>query len=271
MSPVRAAVKSGRVSAEFERFVVFVIAAVAVFHLFTSLTGAESPLPPGATLGVTLGLVLYLWLARSRAMGDLLEMHRRMEQSQVSMIGTLVETIEARDPYTAGHSARVRRVATELARELGLPDETVDLIGRSAILHDIGKLGIRDSLLHKKEKLNDEDWKALREHPQKSFQILSGLEFLDEEMRIALLHHERYDGKGYVTGLKGDQIPVEASVISVADAFDAMNSERPYRGPMPKDAILAELEKGKDKQHAARVVEAFLGLLAKKPELWIRA
>ncbi len=260
--------KSG-VSPELERFAVFLIASLGIFYLINSLfLGQSEPIPVTVTLSVTLGLVMYLWLARSNALTTIMGLHKELDDAQVAMIKTLVETIEAKDPYTHGHSMRVTRVAEELARRLGWDESAIKTVSRSAILHDIGKLGISDSILHKVGKLTDEEWKIIRDHPQKTSEILAPLKFLEKEVYIARFHHERCDGEGYSAGLCGKDIPLESSIIAVADAFDAMNSDRPYRKRMPREKIISELEKGKGIQHPALMVDTLIELLREKPDLW---
>ena len=144
------------------------------------------------------------------------------------------------------------------------------IIERAGILHDIGKLGITDDILKKPGKLNDEEWEIMKRHSQKSVEILKPLEFLFREKEIILHHHERYDGRGYPDGIKGEQIPLGARIMAVADTFDAMNSERPYRKSLPKDAIISELKRVSGSQLDSSVVTTFLNLLEKNPNLWER-
>ena len=120
----------------------------------------------------------------------------------------------------------------------------------------------------KKEKLTDEEWNVIKSHPDKGEEILKSLKFLSIERDIILSHHERYDGKGYPRGIKGSQIRLEALILALADAFDAMNSARSYRQPLSREAIVSELERSRDTQHSAKILDAFLGLLKKRPDLW---
>jgi len=228
-------------------------------------------------LAVTLFIVIYLWMREVRDYHHLLILHKDLQKtnehlksSEIDTIASLIKAEEEKDGYTRGHSDRVTKIALAIAEEMGLDEEKKKLIGRAGILHDIGKIGICDSILLKKEKLTDEEWRVIKSHPDKGERILEPLKFLSKEREIILSHHERYDGKGYPRGLKGDQIRIEALILAAADAFDAMNSARSYRQPLGKEAIMLELGKSRDTQHSAKVLDVFLRLLKKRPELWER-
>lgn len=228
-------------------------------------------------LAVTLFIVIYLWMREARDRQRLLNLFKdlqkadeQLKESEIDMITSLIKAEEEKDGYTRGHSDRVTRIASAIAQEMGLPEESRKLISRAGILHDIGKIGICDSILLKTEKLTDEEWNIIKSHPDKADKILEPLKFLPKEREIILSHHERYDGKGYPRGLKGDQIRIEALILAVADAFDAMNSARSYRQPLGREAIISELERSRGTQHSAKVVDAFLRLLKKRSDLWER-
>ncbi|MFH0826787.1 MAG: HD-GYP domain-containing protein [Candidatus Omnitrophota bacterium] len=199
---------------------------------------------------------------------SLLKTQEQLRQAEFATISSLVKTEEASDLYTRGHSQRVTDVAVAIAEELNLDEEEKKAIARAGILHDIGKIGISRDILHKKGELTDEEWAPIKAHPLKAVEILEPLKFLDQEKKIILSHHERYDGKGYPQGLKGSEICFEASILSVADSFDSMRSKRPYRQPLDKENIITELLKSSGTQHAPEVVEALLRLLTKRPHLW---
>ena len=167
----------------------------------------------------------------------------------------------ARDAYTKGHSERVTRYAMEMAKEMGLSDHSLKVIRYAGLLHDIGKIGISDSILHKRLKLTDEDWEAIRNHPLFGDSILGPLKFLQEAQAIVLRHHERWDGSGYPGHLKSNEIPLEARIIAVADAYDAMTSDRPYRQAMDHQTAKGEVEKAAGRQFDPVVVEAFLSVV----------
>lgn len=226
-------------------------------------------------LTVTLFIVIYLWMREIRDYHRLLDIykdlhntHEQLKSSEIDAIASLIRAEEEKDVYTRGHSDRVTRLALAIAEDMNLEEDKKRLIERAGILHDIGKIGVSDAILCKKEKLTDEEWCVIKSHPDKGDKILEPLKFLPVEREIILSHHERYDGKGYPRGLNGSQIRIEALILSVADAFDAMNSARSYRQPLGKDAIIAELEKSRNTQHSAEVVDSFLRLLKKRPDLW---
>ena len=157
-----------------------------------------------------------------------------------------------------------------IAKAMHLPESEKKIIERAAILHDIGKVGIVDAILKKPGKLDDEEWKIMKEHPATAIKILEPLKFLEKEKGIILHHHEKYGGGGYPDGIKGEDIPLRARIMAVADTFDAMNSRRSYRNALPKDAIISELKKVSGFQLDPDVVNAFLKLLQNDPNLWER-
>lgn len=228
-------------------------------------------------LGTVLVLVGYLWIQELRDRERLqainvalVRTQRQLELAEINTITTLVLTEEAKDPYVRGHSRRVTKCAQEIAQELGFSEEECKVIERAGILHDIGKIGISDAILNKPDKLNEEEWAIIKKHPQRGAEILEPLKFLNKEVEMIAHHHERLDGKGYPDGLKGEAIPPGARILAVADTFDAMNSERAYRKPLPEDVIIKELKDASGSQLDSHIVAAFLNLLKKKPSLWER-
>lgn len=172
-------------------------------------------------------------------------------------LSAMASALEARDPYTGNHSERVSEYATVIARRMDLTAEQVAQVRAAAVLHDIGKIGIPDSLLHKPGPLTALEYGRVMEHPMIGEQILRHL--LNEDHPIVQAvrsHHEWVDGSGQPDGLAGEEIPLTARILAVADAFDAMTSARPYRSPLPLDVALAELEKNAGSQFDARCVEA---------------
>jgi HD-GYP domain-containing protein (c-di-GMP phosphodiesterase class II) len=156
----------------------------------------------------------------------------------------------------------VGRYAEEIARALGLPGERVERIRAAGVLHDIGKLGVADAVLQKPGPLTDDEWADMRRHPELGARILDHANLRDISGWV-LAHHERLDGRGYPHGLAGEAIPLEARVLAVADAYEAMTADRPYRAGLGHDAAQAELRACAGSQFDARVVEAFLGMLAR--------
>ena len=156
----------------------------------------------------------------------------------------LAKTIDAKDMYTNGHSMRVAKYSGMIAQRMGLSEKEIEDISNMAMLHDIGKIGIPDSIINKASKLTDAEYDIIKKHPEIGYQILSEMPELKDIAIGARWHHERYDGKGYPDGLKGDDIPLNARIICVADSYDAMSSNRSYRKFLPQDVVRSELEKG---------------------------
>jgi putative nucleotidyltransferase with HDIG domain len=182
------------------------------------------------------------------------------EETYLGVIGTLANALDARDPYTAGHSIRVSRLSVAIAREMGLEEADVETLRLGALLHDIGKIGVSDAVLLKPGKLTDEEFAQIKLHPTLGARILKPLRMFDAQIAIVELHHERPDGRGYPHGLVGDAIPVAARIVHVADAFDAMTSARAYRPGRPAEAALEELRRWTGTDFDTAVVTAITGL-----------
>jgi putative nucleotidyltransferase with HDIG domain len=163
------------------------------------------------------------------------------EAAYLGVIGALAAALDARDPYTAGHSERVARLSVSIGRAMGLPEAELEVLHLGALLHDIGKIGVSDMVLRKPGTLTDDEFDQIRRHPTLGARILKPLNFLAEHVAIVELHHEQPDGRGYPFGLKGDEIPLPARIVHVADAFDAMTSARAYRPGRPANEAIAEL------------------------------
>jgi putative nucleotidyltransferase with HDIG domain len=196
-------------------------------------------------------------------------MHRaqlieELEGLFVRAVETLVATVEAKDIYTYGHSARVSKLARQIAEGLGMADDELERIKVAGLLHDVGKIGIPESILNKDGKLTDDEWQYIRSHPAIGESIIRqlGSRRLDEVRRIVRHHHEKLDGTGYPDGLSGEAIPLGARVMAVADAYDAMTSNRPYRSPMSSEAAIEELRRHAGTQFEAPAVEALVALRA---------
>lgn len=184
----------------------------------------------------------------------------------VNITRSLAGAIEAKDIYTRGHSERTAWYAVATARELGMSEAVVETIEIATLLHDIGKIGIPEAILLKPGGLTQEEFEKIKNHPSTSFKILSSGEFPKEIAVGVSQHHERMDGKGYPHGLSGDEISLEARVIEVADSFEAMVSNRPYRNALDVDAAIMELKRCAGKQFDPDVVNAFLNVLEKRKE-----
>ena len=179
------------------------------------------------------------------------------------MMMALARIVDAKDHYTSGHSARVARYSRMIAEELGLPEEDCDVVYSLGILHDIGKVGVPESIINKPDKLDDNEYAVIRSHPQIGSDILAKVTLRPGLRTGARWHHERVDGKGYPDGLKGDEIPREARIISVADAYDAMTSYRSYRSVLPQEAVAEQIRLGRGTQFDEDCADAMLALMAR--------
>jgi len=181
-----------------------------------------------------------------------------------STLIALVNALDAREHETSDHSQRVVRFTTAIATRMGIGGEALDQMGRGALLHDIGKIGVPDSILLKPGPLTQQEWVEMRRHPEVGYQILAAIAFLAPAAEIVLAHQERFDGLGYPRGLKGEQIPLGARVFAIADTLDAMTSDRPYRRAVPFADAKAEIARCAGTQFDARCVEAFLEIGAEE-------
>jgi len=185
-------------------------------------------------------------------------LRENLEKNLIDTISSFVIALESKDPYLKGHSARVSLYSGELATVMGVAPADVIMMSRAGMLHDLGKLVIMDNILRKPRQLTEEEFELIRTHPVVGDKILKPLKFLSCEAKAVRHHHERYDGKGYPDGLRGDDIPLIARVVTVADAFDAMTSDRPYRSKRPVAAALEEIGRGAGTQFDPTAADAFL-------------
>lgn len=181
-----------------------------------------------------------------------------LKKNQLDSVMALAGTIDAKDPYTRGHSERVRGMSVRIGAKLGFKEEKLESLVSGALLHDIGKIGIRDEILQKKGQLNLEEYRYVQQHTLIGVKIVEGIDFFKDKIAMIRNHHERYDGSGYPDGLVGEVIPLEARIIAVPDAFDAMTSLRPHRRALPLENVLVEMENGKGKQFDPHILEMFL-------------
>ncbi len=188
-------------------------------------------------------------------------LHQTLEASYIQMVLTLARAMDTRDAYTGGHSERLASWAEATARLLGARDEEIQNIRWSALLHDIGKIGIPDAILRKPGKLTDEEWAVMRQHPVMGEEILRPVERMREVARIVRHHHERWEGTGYPDRLKEQAIPLGARILAVVDSYSAITDERPYKPARPHDDAVAELRRSAATQFDPRVVEAFCQIM----------
>jgi len=176
----------------------------------------------------------------------------------------IVKIVEAKDVYTAGHSVRVAEYAEKIARKLKLNEYDIEILKNIANLHDIGKIQIDLSILNKTEKLTSEDWDEIKKHPIVGFEIVKEITFLKDNANAVLYHHERYDGSGYPFGIGNDKTPLFAKIISVADSYDAMTTDRPYRKALNLKEAMEELERNSNKQFDEHVCSKMLEILSEE-------
>jgi len=188
-------------------------------------------------------------------------LYNELQETYLATIKAFVNTIEAKDPYTRGHTERVAEYATAIAEGMGLSPEEIENIRFGAILHDIGKLGVYEQILWKPTALDEEEWKIVKSHPETGASILTGIRFLEKAIDIVRHHHERLDGKGYPDGLKDNELSLFARIACVADSFDAMTSDRPYRDALPVEEALSQMEKKSGSQFDPGVTQAFAKLV----------
>ncbi len=189
------------------------------------------------------------------------ERHKQAERLFNQFINALAETIDAKDSYTNGHSLRVAQYSVQIARRAGKSREDQERIHYMALLHDIGKIGIPDSIITKNSGLSDKEYVVARKHPEIGAEILAKITEMPYLGTGARWHHERYDGTGYPDGLKGSEIPEEARIIAVADAYDAMASRRSYRDVLPQQEVYEEIKKGMGTQFDPVFADIMLALI----------
>jgi len=194
-----------------------------------------------------------VFLANSRLYADLQDL-------LMGVLHTLTSAIDAKDPYTAGHSRRVALISKRLAEKCGYPPEKVQQVYLAGLLHDIGKIGVPEATLSKEGKLTPQEYEQIKRHPGIGASILGGIRQMDKVILYILTHHERPDGRGYPRGLRGDQIPIEGLIVGLADAFDAMTTERTYRKALTTEAAAQEIRRFSGKQFDSGLVDKLLAM-----------
>jgi len=191
----------------------------------------------------------------------------QLEEAYISMVRVIAASLDARDPYTMGHSTRVARMSCLLGRRLGMGEEELSNLEREAIFHDIGKIQTPDDVLLKGERLSRAEEEQMRSHPVDGTEILRMAPFLHRYIPVVRAHHEWYNGKGYPDGLKGDEIPLHAQIIALADAFDAMTTERPYREALSSEEAIDEILQFRGTQFSTELADAFAKMVREMPPM----
>lgn len=192
---------------------------------------------------------------------DNAHLYDELRRSFLETVAALAQAVDAKDPYTRGHSERVTDLALSIAQELKVPPDDMDTLRTAAVLHDIGKIGIAEQILRKPGPLNDQEWTAMRTHPDLGADIVGPVSALHRVVPVLQHHHERWDGSGYPSGLSGEDIPLGSRILAVADAYEAMTSDRAYRAAMPVPQAMTILKEGAGRQWDPRVVHAFVRLM----------
>ena len=214
------------------------------------------------TYGKSIVVILFIPILLARYSFKLYYDSQRMA---IDTIHALNEALHAKDAYTGGHTGRVQQYAKDIAKAYKLSPHQIDTIDKAALLHDIGKIGIPDDILNKAGKLTDEEYRRIQDHASIGGHIIGSVHSLRKISQIIIQHHERYDGKGYPNQLAGDQISVEASILMIADSFDAMTSERPYRKAFSKEHAIQELIDNAGTQFHPKVVQCFVDDVLLRP------
>ena len=228
----------------------------------------------GIILGIAMIVLLFVNLLRTlrnvqrmentRQQQEMTKRRKQMETMSLQLMQTLSTTIEAKDEYTRGHSHRVAEYSVLIAKELGWEQKDIINLRHAAHLHDIGKIGIPDTILNKPTRLTEEEYAVIKEHTVIGAEILKNITLIDYVMEVARHHHERYDGSGYPDGLKGEEIPIQARIVAVADSYDAMQSRRIYRNSLSAEVIYEEIKNNRGTQFDPEIANAFLRLLDEK-------
>jgi putative nucleotidyltransferase with HDIG domain len=258
---------------------------IGAFEIYTDARSVEASIAGRKRIvwAATAGVFLALWallLLLARTASDTLRRQTRilrersvalgkaydqLETNALEAIETLNATVEAKDPYTAGHSRRVQRVAVAIAEELGLSPRELDALRLGALLHDIGKIAVPDQILTKPGRLTAEEYDVVKRHSAEGARIVGNLGRLRETVPIVRHHHERADGRGYPDGLSAGEIPLAAAVVGLSDAWDAMTTDRPYQDALTTEAALAEVRRGRGSQFLTEVFDAFFCAVEKRP------
>jgi len=239
-------------------FLIFFTALVVSFRLFL--------IPAYAYNVVSFVIYLFTYLLITYISAGLMQNVQKVKQDNLELTIALANALDSRDAYTLHHSENVARYALEIAEKMKLSKKLCNVIHIGGLLHDIGKIGIPGHILSKPGKLTDDEYNLIKKHPTIGYEMIKHVTSFKQNgiLDIVLYHHERYDGKGYPTGLKGRQIPLVARIVAVADTFDAMSSKRVYRNELNLEYILNEIQKNKGTQFDPEIVNVFLSLFEQR-------
>lgn len=212
-------------------------------------------------IGLSYIHIRYRYFSNTRERLEATQSQQRVQETLSQAIRSLAHAIDAKDQYTRGHSSRVAEYSLMLAEKMALPKEDQQRIYFMALMHDVGKIGVPDEIINKPEKLTDEEYALVKQHPISGFEILQSITSMPELAQGARWHHERYDGTGYPDKLAGEQIPLEARIIAVADAYDTMTSKRSYRKILPQNVVRKEISDGRGVQFDPYVANCMLELI----------
>ncbi len=252
----------------FERWIILLIALTVVVGSIAEIGFHRSVVLRSLTVGCL--IFYYMFFQSERYQDDIIGKH--IEQVQMSerltlqMVTALARTVDAKDSYTNGHSQRVADYSKEIAKRLNKDEAFQREIYYMGLLHDIGKIGVPDYIINKTDKLTDEEFSTIKSHPEIGAEVLQDITEMPNLYYGARWHHERYDGTGYPDGLRGDQIPIEARIIAVADVYDAMTSKRSYRDVLPQAVVRAELERAKRTQLDPFMANIMLEMMDEDPD-----
>ena len=210
--------------------------------------------------------ILELIMLQKDLQGEVQKKTSELESLSLHVVQTLAKTIDAKDAYTNGHSERVAEYSREIAKRYGYDEARQEEIYMMGLLHDVGKIGVPDTVINKPGRLTDEEFGMIKKHPIKGAEILATVSEMPKLVTGARWHHERFDGNGYPDGLKGEDIPEEARIIAVADAYDAMTSHRSYRDIIPQDHVKSEIENGMGTQFDEKFARIMLDMIAEDTE-----
>ena len=263
--------------------------AIGAFEIYADASGIEASikekkqqiwLATFIVFGLLWGLLVFLVRGASgllrkqteqlrKRSKDLMAAYARLEESSLEAIESLNATVEAKDPYTAGHSQRVQRIAVAIGEELGLTKDRLDALRLGALFHDIGKLAVPDAVLTKPARLTEDEFDQIKKHSEDGARIVGKFSPLRATVPIIRHHHERWDGLGYPDRLGSGEIPLEAAIVGLADAWDAMTTERPYHRGLTLEEAFREVRDGRGTQFAPEVVDAFFDAQRRRPgEFW---